>query len=71
MGQFRLRFEIRVLQTRVQANQCASGPCQNGGTCTNTYTGFHCECRSAFEVKTTLIFLGNPKILGSITLSGV
>jgi len=51
--QTRLRaLENRVdrMKTDLEANSCASGPCENGGTCYNTYTGFRCQCRSAFEV---------------------
>ena len=25
-------------------NECASGPCQNNGTCENIVNGFLCEC---------------------------
>ncbi|XP_043658315.1 cubilin homolog [Drosophila teissieri] len=52
----RLQSRVRMVEnwvdrmkTQLDANSCASGPCVNGGTCYNTYTGFRCQCRSAFE----------------------
>ncbi|KAI8034244.1 hypothetical protein M5D96_013003 [Drosophila gunungcola] len=50
--QTRLRaVENRVdrLKTQIETNSCASGPCDNGGTCYNTFNGFRCQCRPAFE----------------------
>ncbi|XP_017055443.1 cubilin homolog [Drosophila ficusphila] len=50
--QMRLRsVENRVdrIKTQLDANSCLSGPCENGGTCFNTFTGFRCQCRPAFE----------------------
>ncbi|KAH8352319.1 hypothetical protein KR084_003439, partial [Drosophila pseudotakahashii] len=41
--------EVDRLQSHLETNSCASGPCDNGGTCSNTYGGFHCDCRPAFE----------------------
>ncbi|KAH8420258.1 hypothetical protein KR009_008365, partial [Drosophila setifemur] len=52
------RFQTRLravenkadrMKTQLEANSCSSGPCENGGTCYNTYNGFRCQCRSAFE----------------------
>ncbi|XP_020802550.1 LOW QUALITY PROTEIN: cubilin homolog [Drosophila serrata] len=52
------RFQTRLravenkvdrMKTQLEANGCASGPCENGGTCYNTYSGFRCQCRPAFE----------------------
>lgn len=50
--QTRLRaVENRVdrIKTQLETNSCASGPCENGGTCYNTFNGFRCQCRPAFE----------------------
>ncbi|EDV46242.2 cubilin homolog [Drosophila erecta] len=41
--------QVDRMKTQLEVNNCASGPCVNGGTCYNTYTGFRCQCRSAFE----------------------
>ena len=35
--------------TGVACQPCASGPCQNGGTCTNTTTTFSCRCQIGFD----------------------
>ncbi|XP_016988568.1 cubilin homolog [Drosophila rhopaloa] len=52
----RFRTRLRAVETRanrmktqLEANNCASGPCENGGTCYNTFYGFRCQCRPAFE----------------------
>ncbi|XP_017012897.2 cubilin homolog [Drosophila takahashii] len=52
------RFQTRLravenkvdrMKTQLETNSCASGPCENGGTCYNTFNGFRCQCRAAFE----------------------
>ena len=30
-------------------NYCASGPCLNGGTCTNVPTSFSCSCPNGYS----------------------
>lgn len=30
-------------------NECSSGPCQNGGTCTDGVNGYTCRCVSGWE----------------------
>ncbi|XP_034489715.1 cubilin homolog [Drosophila innubila] len=50
--QFRLRqVESKAdrLKTKLELDSCQSSPCENGGTCYNTYDGYRCQCRSAFE----------------------
>ncbi|KAH8274197.1 hypothetical protein KR018_002473, partial [Drosophila ironensis] len=37
------------IKSQLEANLCSSSPCENGGTCYNTYNGFRCQCRPAFE----------------------
>ncbi|KAG7249096.1 hypothetical protein CRUP_014358 [Coryphaenoides rupestris] len=32
----------------VQIDECASGPCRNGGTCVDEENGFHCQCAAGF-----------------------
>lgn len=41
------------------ANHCSPNPCQNGGACTNTATGYSCACVNAFGTRCeTKIFEG-------------
>ncbi|KAL7745333.1 hypothetical protein ACLKA6_015352 [Drosophila palustris] len=50
--QRRLRLvenKAQRLKTKLELDSCQSSPCENGGTCYNTYNGFRCQCRSAFE----------------------
>jgi len=32
-----------------ERNYCASSPCYNGGTCSNTFNGFECKCSEAWR----------------------
>ncbi|XP_052089208.1 uncharacterized protein LOC127725944 [Mytilus californianus] len=34
---------------QIYINECASGPCKNGGTCTDTVNGYKCTCFSRYE----------------------
>ncbi|XP_070174131.1 cubilin-like [Littorina saxatilis] len=50
-----LRTRLQTLETTVQdlknlltTNECNSNPCQNGGTCVDTYNGFICQCPSNY-----------------------
>ncbi|KAF6018837.1 CUBN [Bugula neritina] len=47
----RLKRKVRTLQTNVETitetlrnDNCASGPCHNGGTCIDMYDGYRCFC---------------------------
>ncbi|VVC39263.1 EGF-like, conserved site,EGF-like calcium-binding domain,CUB domain,EGF domain,EGF-like calcium- [Cinara cedri] len=47
----KLRVRINNLEKRVtnlvnllSISECSSNPCQNGGTCTDLYNGFQCNC---------------------------
>ncbi|XP_017013207.2 cubilin homolog [Drosophila takahashii] len=40
---------LERLRSHLEIDSCASRPCENGGTCYNTYGGFHCDCPTAFE----------------------
>uniref|UniRef100_A0A182Y0Z6 Cubilin n=1 Tax=Anopheles stephensi TaxID=30069 RepID=A0A182Y0Z6_ANOST len=44
--------KLAALLTTLQANRCASGPCQNGGTCIAQYDSFMCLCPSNWEGQT-------------------
>jgi hypothetical protein len=46
-----LQRQVRDLHTLLTANECASNPCHNGGTCIDTYNGFFCRCPSNWEVR--------------------
>ena len=30
-------------------DECASSPCQNGGSCVDIVNGYYCECKSGFR----------------------
>ncbi len=30
-------------------NECASRPCQNSGTCTDSVNGYTCDCQAGYE----------------------
>uniref|UniRef100_A0A182NM22 Cubilin n=1 Tax=Anopheles dirus TaxID=7168 RepID=A0A182NM22_9DIPT len=44
--------KLATLMTNLQTNRCASGPCQNGGTCLSQYDSFLCLCPSNWEGQT-------------------
>lgn len=39
-----LEIKLNQLIDRLNANNCSSNPCQNAGTCTNTFNGYTCKC---------------------------
>uniref|UniRef100_A0A182INM1 Uncharacterized protein n=1 Tax=Anopheles atroparvus TaxID=41427 RepID=A0A182INM1_ANOAO len=41
--------KLAALMTSLLVNRCASGPCQNGGTCLSSYDAFQCLCPSNWE----------------------
>lgn len=43
-------LERKVIQInqRLNADNCSSNPCKNGGTCSNTFGGFICKCSDAW-----------------------
>ncbi|BFG01859.1 cubilin homolog [Drosophila madeirensis] len=50
--QIRLRAmenKVNRLETQLELNSCQSGPCENGGSCYNTFSGYRCQCRPSFE----------------------
>lgn len=47
-----LDTKINALLTRLEQNNCAAEPCQNGGKCINRYDGFMCQCPENWEGKT-------------------
>nr|XP_006814129.1 PREDICTED: tenascin-X-like [Saccoglossus kowalevskii] len=42
---FRISFNASKVAS---ADNCASNPCQNGGQCTNTPSGYECECAEGY-----------------------
>ncbi|GBN95242.1 Cubilin, partial [Araneus ventricosus] len=44
-----LQDKVNSLTQLLNENECNSNPCKNGGTCTDTYNGFICNCPSNWE----------------------
>ena len=34
---------------KIEIDECASSPCQNGGTCRDLVNGFMCDCADGYE----------------------
>ncbi|RZF39688.1 hypothetical protein LSTR_LSTR013176 [Laodelphax striatellus] len=45
----RLEQNVRYLKRLLTTDECLSNPCQNGGTCTDMYGGYHCHCPEQWE----------------------
>lgn len=43
---------VRTMKLLLIKNECASNPCQNGGSCLDIYNGFICQCPNGWEVST-------------------
>ena len=39
---------IIILLCLIDIDECASGPCQNGGTCTDQVNGYQCQCAPGY-----------------------
>lgn len=39
-----LEIKVQRILSQLNADNCTSNPCLNGGTCTNTYGGYVCHC---------------------------
>lgn len=48
----RLNGRLLVLERKLKKDECAEAtePCKNGGTCYDSYNGFHCECTEGYTV---------------------
>ena len=42
-------LELILFQTLIAVADCATYPCQNGGTCTNALFGYTCTCMPGFS----------------------
>ena len=56
-------------------DECATNPCQNGATCTNTHGGFECVCAGGFTGANCSVNIdeceGNPCLNGGTCVDGV
>lgn len=43
-----LEIIVNQLIDRLNADNCSSNPCQNAGTCMNTFNGYVCKCTDAW-----------------------
>lgn len=43
------KFYLFVSSYNIDIDECASAPCQNGGTCVNQEDAFKCDCPQAWE----------------------
>ena len=41
-------FDISYFYQHADIDECASGPCQNGGTCTDQVNGYLCQCAPGY-----------------------
>lgn len=48
----RLNGRLLALERKLKRDECqeTSEPCKNGGTCYDSYNGFHCECTAGYAV---------------------
>ena len=42
-------FDISYFYQHADIDECASGPCQNGGTCTDQVNGYLCQCAPGYS----------------------
>ena len=43
-----LFVSVRVFAYSTDIDECASGPCQNGGTCVDQVNGYQCHCAPGY-----------------------
>ncbi|KAF4522096.1 hypothetical protein B566_EDAN011247, partial [Ephemera danica] len=47
-----VKLTVRRLRMTLRRNECNSNPCQNGGTCEDSYNSFRCRCPPNWEGET-------------------
>ncbi|CAH0395162.1 unnamed protein product [Bemisia tabaci] len=45
----KLNRDMNRLKRLLQADECSSNPCRNGGTCIDQFNSFQCQCPDAWE----------------------
>ncbi|ENN74287.1 hypothetical protein YQE_09259, partial [Dendroctonus ponderosae] len=55
----------KALTKLLAVNECASNPCQNGGTCIDIFLGFVCQCPTGWEGPTSKL---SSEALGRSTI---
>ena len=41
-------YDFYCVLTFIDIDECASGPCQNGGTCVDQVNGYQCQCSPGY-----------------------
>ena len=66
----RLNGRLLVLERKLKKDECqeSTEPCKNGGTCYDSYNGFHCECANGYTVCKAFYFQYLALIKGRISI---
>ena len=65
----RLNGRLLALERKLKKDECqeSTEPCKNGGTCYDSYNGFHCECSNGYTVCKAFYFHYLALIKGRIS----